>query len=122
MTATLSASLSQSLAFSPKAFDHSLLHSIEDFERVAQRDTWDYTVDSILDHRPRGPRGRKAKSSFSFLVSYKFLEQSTEAGQENPAWQSYDAISHTEALQQYCARDSIRAELGANFAVVADNS
>lgn len=105
-----------------KAFDHSLLHSIEDFERVAQRDTWDYTVDSILDHRPRGPRGRKAKSSFSFLVSYKFLEQSTEAGQENPAWQSYDAISHTEALQQYCARDSIRAELGANFAVVADNS
>ena len=105
-----------------KAFDYSLLHSVEDFEKVAQRDTWDYTVDTILDHRPRGPRGRKAKSSFSFLVSYKYLEQSTEAGQENPAWQSYDAISHTDALQIYCARDSVRAELGANFAVVADNA
>jgi hypothetical protein len=105
-----------------KSFDYSLLHSIEDFEKVAQRDMWDYTVDSILDHRPRGPRGRKAKTSFSFLVSYKFLEQSTEPGQENPAWQNYEAVSHTEALQQYCARESVKAELGSNFAVAVDNA
>jgi hypothetical protein len=100
-----------------KAFDHSLMASLDDFEKTAQRDAWDYSVDSILSHRPRGPRGRKAKTSYSFEVLYKFLDRSVEPGQENPAWQPYSAVAHTEALQQYCARDEVRAELGPNFFV-----
>jgi hypothetical protein len=98
-----------------KAFDSSLLVSAEDFERVAERDMWDYSVDSILNHEPRGPRGRRAKTSYKFEVLYKYLERSDEPGQENPAWQPYSAIAHTEALQRYCALESVRADLGANF-------
>jgi hypothetical protein len=100
-----------------KAFDYSLMNSLEDFERTAQRDAWDYSVDSIINHRPRGPRGRKKKSSYSFEVLYKFLDRSTEPGQENPAWQPFSAVAHTEALQQYCAREDVSAELGPNFFV-----
>jgi hypothetical protein len=98
-----------------KAFDSSLLVSAEDFERVAERDMWDYSVDSILNHEPRGPRGRRTKTSYKFEVLYKYLERSDEPGQENPAWQPYSAIAHTEALQRYCALESVRADLGANF-------
>jgi hypothetical protein len=100
-----------------KAFDCSLMESMEDFEKTAQRDAWDYSVDCILDHRPRGPRKGRAKKSFSFEVLYKYLDRSTEPGQENPAWQPYSAVAHTEALQQYCAREDISAELGSNFFV-----
>lgn len=100
-----------------KAFDYSLMSSLDDFEKTAQRDMWDYSVDRILDHRPHGPRKRRAKGSYSFEVLYKFLDRSTEPGQENPAWQPYSAVAHTEALEQYCARDDVRAELGSNFFV-----
>lgn len=100
-----------------KAFDSSLLTSVEDFERVAERDMWDYSVDSILDHSPRGPRRRRAKKSYNFEVLYKYLERSNEPGQENPAWQPYSAVAHTEALQRYCAQESVQAELGADFFV-----
>jgi hypothetical protein len=78
---------------------------------------WDYSVDRILDHRPRGQRKRRAKGSYSFEVLYKFLDRSTEPGQENPAWQPYSAVAHTEALEQYCARDDVSAELGPSFFV-----
>jgi hypothetical protein len=102
-----------------KAFYHSLMSSLEGFEKTAQRDAWEYSVDRILDHRPRGPRKRKAKNSYCFEVLYIFLNRSTESGQENPAWQPYSAVAHTEELQQYCdcARDDISAELGTNFFV-----
>ena len=98
-----------------KAVDISLMDDDESRERVSQRDMWDYSVDSILNHRPRGPRGRRNKTSYSFEVLYKYIERSTEPGQENPAWQPYVALAHTEALQQYCAREDVRAELGAHF-------
>jgi len=87
---------------------------------VAQRDNWDYSLDSILEHRLTGPRKRRAKSSFEFFVLYKYLERSEEPGQENPSWQPYSAVAHTEALQQYCARPEVLNQLGSNFFVHED--
>jgi hypothetical protein len=98
-----------------KAFNIELLDSEEDLAAVAERDDWDYSVDSILEHRPTGPRRRRAKTDYEFLVLYKYLERSTEPGQENPCWQPYIAVAHTEALQQYCSRADVISQLGSNF-------
>jgi hypothetical protein len=98
-----------------KVFNLELLDSEEDLAAVAERDDWDYSLDSILEHRPQGPRKRRAKSSYEFLVLYKYLERSTEPGQENPCWQPYEAVAHTEALQRYCERPDVLSQLGSNF-------
>ncbi len=100
-----------------KAFNLELLDSEEDLSAVAERDDWDYTLDSILQHRPVGRRVRKPKSSYEFLVLYKYLERSTEPGQENPCWQPYQAVAHTEALQRYCELPDVISQLGSNFYV-----
>jgi hypothetical protein len=100
-----------------KVFNLDLLDSEEDLAAVAERDDWDYSVESIIEHRPNGPRKRKAKSSYEFLVLYKYLERSTEPGQENPCWQPYQAVAHTEALQRYCERAEVINQLGNNFYV-----
>jgi hypothetical protein len=97
-----------------------LLDGEDAMSAVAQRDNWDYTLDSILEHRPTGPRKGRAKSRFEFLVLYKYLERSEEPGQENPSWQPYSAVTHTEALQLYCARPEVRSQLGSNFYVAED--
>jgi hypothetical protein len=98
-----------------KMFNLDLLDSEEDLAAVAERDDWDYSLDCILEHRPAGPRKRRAKSSYEFLVLYKYLDRSTEPGQENPCWQPYRAVAHTEALQRYCERAEVISQLGSNF-------
>jgi hypothetical protein len=97
-----------------------LLDGEDAMAAVAQRDNWDYSLDSILEHRPTGPRKSKPKSRFEFFVLYKYLERSEEPGQENPSWQPYSAVAHTEALQLYCARPEVRSQLGSNFYVAED--
>ncbi len=103
-----------------KMFNIDLLDSEDDLASVAERDDWDYTVSYITQHRPVGIRRRRPKSSYEFLVHYKYLEPSTEPGQENPSWQPYDAVRHCTALQLYCARADVLAQLGANFFVSED--
>jgi hypothetical protein len=103
-----------------KVFNLDLLDSEDDLAAVAERDDWDYSVDSILQHRPVGLRKRRPKGNYEFLVQYKYLEPSTEPGQENPAWQPYDAIRHCDALQRYCAQADVLAQLGPNFFVSED--
>jgi hypothetical protein len=77
---------------------------------------------SVVSYRPHGPRGRKTKASYSFEVLYKFLDRSTEPGHENPAWQPCSAVAHTEALQQYCARDDVHAELAMSLRFLSFSS
>ena len=103
-----------------KSFNLDLLDSEDDLAAIAERDDWDYSVDSILQHRPTGRRKRQPKSNYEFLVQYKYLEPSNEPGQENPAWQPYDAVRHCDALQRYCAREDVLAQLGPNFYVSED--
>jgi hypothetical protein len=100
-----------------KSFNLDLLDSENDLPAIAERDDWDYSVEAILQHRPTGRRRRQPKGSYEFLVQYKYLEPSTEPGQENPAWQPYDAVRHCDALRRYCAREDVLAQLGTNFFV-----
>jgi hypothetical protein len=105
-----------------KAFNLELLDGNDDHElaALAERDNWDYTLDSVIQHRPPGLRRRRPKNCYEFLVLYKYLERSDEPGQENPSWQPYENIAHTEALREYCSQPKVVAELGNNFFVAEE--
>ena len=103
-------------------FNSELMDCPEDYEKTAQRDFWDYSVDAIQDHRPhfvrraRGKRAR-AKSSYEFLILYKYLPLSTDEGSENPAWQPWSFARHLTALRDYCAKPEVLEALGDDFYV-----
>ena len=98
-----------------RVLDLTLLDSDDSLAKAAERDDWDYTLDSIVDHKPKGSRKRRAKSSFEFLVKYKYLPESDEPGNENPSWQPYSSVAHTEALQRYCEIPQVLEQLGSRF-------
>jgi hypothetical protein len=106
-----------------RVFNVELMDSYEDFSRAAQRDNWDYHVDSIVNHRPVGPRrlpggSLRRKDAYSFLVKYSFLPLSDEPGSENPSWQPYHNVRFTEALAVYCQRADVLRALGTDFCPV----
>jgi hypothetical protein len=103
-------------------FDCALMDSPEDYARHAQRDFWEYSIDRISAHRPLLPRKQRGcrprpKSSYEFLVHYKFLPLSDEDGCENPCWQPFLNLQHLAALQLYCDLPQVRAQLGSDFLV-----
>jgi hypothetical protein len=109
-----------------RRFNSELLDGPDDFARVAERDFWDYTVDSITDFRPSGPRRLasrrlRRKNDYKFLVTYKYLPLSQEPGCENPSWQPYKCVWNTTALKDFCDRPEITALLGADFCVGDDD-
>ena len=108
-----------------RAFNAELMDGPDDFAKVAERDYWDYSVDSVMDHKPAGPRRLPSrrlrnKKDYKFLVKYKYLPLSDEAGCENPSWQPYECVWNTIALKEYCDRPEITALLGADFCVGED--
>jgi hypothetical protein len=97
-------------------------HDVTDAMPLAVRDEWTYMVESIVAHRPAGNRkmasGRlRAKQSYSFLVKYALLPESSEVGEENPCWQPWSNCQHLTALRDYCAKAEVRRELGEIFYV-----
>jgi hypothetical protein len=102
-------------------FNSDLLDSPEDYEKVAQRDSWDYSVDFVENHRPhfprRGGKRLRPKSGYEFLIRYKYIPLSTEEGSENPSWQPWSYARHLTALGEYCSRPDVSAELGRDFYV-----
>ena len=107
-------------------FNSDLLDAPEEYEKVAQRDFWDYSIDDIVDHRPHLPRrapGRRLrpKSGYEFLVRYKYLPLSTEEGSENPSWQPWSYTRHLTALRDYCSLPAVVTELGRDFYIESTN-
>jgi len=105
-----------------RSFNVDLMDGPDDFAKAAERDYWDYTVDAIIDHRPSGSRRLpsrrlRKKKDYKFLVRYKYLPLSTEAGCENPSWQPYECVWNTTALMEYCAKPEVASLLGADFCV-----
>jgi hypothetical protein len=106
--------------------DLSHYQDVADAIPLALRDEWTYLIESIVAHRPIGNRklasGRlRAKSSYSFLVRYALLPESSELGEENPCWQPWENCQHLTALRDYCAKPDVRRELGDNFYVPDEN-
>jgi hypothetical protein len=101
------------------------LHHLSDqeLEASAMQDHWTYKVVNIEAFRPEGMRkvnGRlRAKGKYEFLVLYD-LPRSTEAGDENPAWQPFANVKHLTALKTFCSLATVQSQLGGNF-YVSDN-
>ena len=80
-------------------------------------------VTDVEAFRPDGPRkvaGRlRAKSKYEFLVRYD-LPESSEVGDENPAWQPFANVKHLTALKNFCSLPIVQGQLGGNF-YVSDN-
>jgi len=105
-------------------FNVELMDSPEDYEKAAQRDFWEYSIDSIVNHRPQIPRrqrGRRArpKRDYEFLIRYKHLPLSSEEGAENPSWQPWSFVQHLTALRDYCSQPGVEDALGNDFYVEA---
>ncbi len=105
-------------------FNVELMDSPEDYEKAAQRDFWEYSIDSIVNHRPQIPRrqrGRRArpKRDYEFLIRYKYLPLSIEEGAENPSWQPWSFVQHLTALRDYCSQPEVEDALGNDFYVEA---
>jgi hypothetical protein len=97
--------------------------SEEELASSAMQDHWTYKVVSIEAFRPEGSRKvasrLRAKSKYEFLVLYD-LPRSSEAGDENPAWQPFANVKHLTALKTFCSLPIVEQQLGTNF-YVSDN-
>jgi hypothetical protein len=96
--------------------------NIEDVVPLAAKDVWEYEMDAILDHQPRGPRVhkvagrnvRRSKEEYSFKVLWK----DWPLDDNNPSWEPWDnqSLRQTHVFEEYCKRAEVAAELGPDFA------
>jgi hypothetical protein len=103
----------------------SQFREVQDAIPFALQDEWTYQVDSILQHKPDGPRrvnGRlRAKSKYEFLTLYKHIPQSQEEGEENPSWQPWSHVKHLQAMRNYCSQPEVATLLGTDFYESSDS-
>jgi hypothetical protein len=102
--------------------DLSHYRDVNDAIPISLKDSWTYMVESIVDHKPSGPRrtrggSMRKKSMYSFQVKYALLPESVEIGEENPCWQPWENCEHLSALKIYCQKPDVLRELGKDFYV-----
>ena len=90
-----------------------LLARVEDAIPIAAADNFEYVIEVVLDHRPRGERKRRSKSTYEFQVLWQGLERS----EDNPSWEPYanESLLASEPMEEYCSRAEVVADLGRNF-------
>jgi hypothetical protein len=79
----------------------------------AAMDNFEYEIEAILDHEPKGARKRKRKDTYSFQVLWRGIERN----EENPSWEpwSNESLRTSEPFEKYCRRSDVEAELGKDF-------
>ena len=102
--------------------DLSHYRDVSDAIPISLKDSWTYMVESIVEHKPVGPRRTRGgslrkKSMYSFKVKYALLPESVEIGEENPCWQPWENCEHLSALKIYCQKPDVHRELGKDFYV-----
>jgi hypothetical protein len=90
-----------------------LFQTLEEAMPIAAADNFEYVIEAILDHRPRGERKRRSKATYEFQVLWQGLERSAD----NPSWEPYsnESLLASEPMEKYCARSDVIAELGKDF-------
>jgi hypothetical protein len=90
-----------------------LFKTLEEAMPIAAADNFEYVVEAVLDHRPRGERKRRSKNTYEFQVLWQGLERS----EDNPSWEPYanESLLASEPMERYCAKTDVIAELGRDF-------
>jgi hypothetical protein len=90
-----------------------LYNTLEEAIPIAAADNFEYEIEAILDHRPRGERKRKRKDTYEFQVLWRGIERS----EDNPSWEPWanESLRASEPMQRYCERSDVQAELGKDF-------
>jgi hypothetical protein len=109
-----------------KRVDLDHFDEIDDAVRLAAMDVWEYEMETILEHEPRGPRTslsgnrkiNRRKDDYSFKVLWKDIPQD----ENNPTWEpwSNESLRGSHLFEEYCRRPEVVAELGADFALEQD--
>jgi hypothetical protein len=100
-----------------KFCDMSLMTKIEDAIPYAAKDSFEYELAEILDHRPTGPRRingmLRPKNEFEFKCLWKDIELSDE----NPSWEPWtnSSVRSCEAYEEYTSTPAFIAAYGRNF-------
>lgn len=82
-----------------KRCNMDLFEKLEDAIEYAATDNFEYEIEAILDHRPRGERKRKRKDTYEFQVLWRGLERS----EDNPSWEPWanESLRASEPMQRY---------------------
>jgi hypothetical protein len=90
-----------------------LFEKLDEAIEYAAADNFEYVIEEILDHRPRGERKRKRKDGYEFQVLWSGIERS----EDNPSWEPYgnESLRASEPFARYCKRSDVQVELGKDF-------
>ena len=90
-----------------------LFKELDEAIPIAAADNFEYEIEAILDHRPRGKRKRGRKDLYEFQVLWRNIERS----EDNPSWEPWanESLRASEPMQRYCERSEVQDELGRDF-------
>ena len=96
-----------------KRCNMDLFEKLEEVIRYAAMDNFEYEIEAILDHAPKGERKRKRRDTYEFQVLWRGIERS----EDNPSWEPYanESLRASEPFAAYCRRSDVMAELGKDF-------
>jgi len=96
-----------------KRCNMDLFKSLDAALPYAARDNFEYEIEAILDHEPKGERKRRRKDTYHFQVLWRGIDRS----EDNPSWEPWanESLRASEPFRAYCSRSDVQAELGRDF-------
>jgi hypothetical protein len=96
-----------------KRCNMDLFEKLDEAIEYAAADNFEYVIEEILDHRPRGERKRRRRDTYEFQVLWAGIDRD----ESNPSWESYnnESLRVSEPFARYCQRADVQAELGKDF-------
>ena len=90
-----------------------LFKELEEAIPFAAADNFEYEIEAVLDHRPRGKRERRRRDTYEFQVLWRGIERS----EDNPSWEPWnnESLRASEPFIKYCQRSDMMVELGKDF-------
>jgi len=100
-----------------KFCDMTAFHSIEEAIPYAAKDSFEYEVAEILEHRPTGARKTAGKNTPKSEYEFRCLWKDLIEDDQNPSWEPWTnaSLRECDAFKDYLLKPSVIRDLGANF-------